>query len=519
MAHQRLLAALYPRVSTDEQVKGFSLEAQQSLLLDYCRNADIGVYKIYVEAGRSGKDIEGRPALRELLEDARQGRFQQVVCLRLNRISRNLTDLLHIVELLDQNGITLHSLTEDLRTDTPMGKFSLQMIGAVAENERRQIAQNVRLSMQRRGRLGKWNGGNQVLGYRWITDLTDRQRSFTEIVPEEAALVRFIFEWYASGLGLKAIATRLNSGGHHTKRGKAFHSVSVRCLLTNVNYIGKIAYHDDQGIRTVTDGEHEPIVSLELWEKVQNQLDERSCPPTKLTSRYYPLVGLLKCPICSGSMIPSHVTRYRKDGTRKVTHYYICSRYNSGGSTVCKPNHIQADSIETWVNDRVLHFLSHPSVAEQLVEEINHRRDKKLLPIWQRMKGIDGQLASLKSRSLRCYEMFEDGHIDSSELRIRLDEIRAEAALLEKERGQLEQSVAASPERSIPVASVRQALGNFRPMLQRASPEQQKKLFRSLIDRIAVPPNRDISKAIIRGTATLLGLEIPTIVERGNTQA
>lgn len=141
-----------------------------------------------------------------------------------------------------------------------------------------------------------------------------------------------------------------------------------------------------------------------------------------------------------------------------------------------------------------------------------------MLPIRQALKQIDAQLASQKKRSLRCYELFEDGHIDAPELRKRLDEIRAESGLLEEEREKLERSVAGQPERPIPEASIRQALDSFRPMMRNASPEQQKKLYRSLIDYIAVPRDRDISAATIQGTSALLCLEIPPIPTRRDKQ-
>lgn len=516
MNHEQQLAALYIRVSTEEQVEGFSLDAQRAALLDHCRKAQIGIHKVYVDAGRSGKSIEGRPALCELLEDARCGRFQQVVCLRLNRLSRKLADLLHIVELLEKHGVALRSLTEDLQTDTPMGKFALQMSGAVAEHERRQIAQNVRHSMQRRSRLGRWNSGNQVFGYSWVAHSDNPHLSYVETIPEEAKQVASIFQMYASGLGLKAIANRLNNAGFKTKRGKSFYSISVRGILTNVNYIGKITYTDESNNRKIVNGEHNSIVSTELWEQVQQRLAGQATPSTKQIVRPFPLAGLLKCPTCGSSMVPSHVNRKRKSGIHSKSFYYICCRYNSGGSAVCSPNHIRANEAEVWVQSQLQHFITHPTVAEQLIAEINRRRDKKLQPIRQRIMKIDNQTSSLKNRSIRCYELFEDGYIDAPELKKRLGEIRLESTLLEGERQELERTVAEQPNRSIPAASVRHALDNFRPLLRSAAPEQQRKLYRSLIDKINVPHNRDITKAIIQGTSALLNLQIPPIPLREN---
>ncbi|WP_042198113.1 recombinase family protein [Paenibacillus camerounensis] len=151
-----VIAALYIRVSTEIQAKeGFSLDAQREALLTHCRLIGATPFKIYVDAGRSGKSIEGRTALQEMLADARKGCFNRVMCLRLNRLSRNMHDLLSLVEILEQHKIGLYSLKEKLETDTPMGRCAFQVMSALAEFEREQIVQNVRLGMQERSRQGK----------------------------------------------------------------------------------------------------------------------------------------------------------------------------------------------------------------------------------------------------------------------------------------------------------------------------------------------------------------------------
>lgn len=510
---EKNVVALYLRVSSEQQVHGFSLNAQKEALLDYCRKARANVFKIYVDAGRSGKSISGRPALCELLEDAKKGCFQQVVCLRLNRLSRNLPDLLAVVELLDKHGITLHSLTEQFETGTPIGKFTLQMMGATAQLEREQISQNVQLSVQKRNQLGKWNSGNQVLGYRWISHPIDPKQSHLEIVLNEARLVRSIFEMYADGFGLKAIANRLNQEGHRTKRNSSFSNVSVRGLLTNVNYIGKITFRDTSSPdgKTTIDGEHEPIVSIYLWEQVQARLAQRSRPPAKTTDRFFPLSGLIKCPDCGTSMIPTHVRRYRKDRSIRLSYYYICNRYNTHGRSMCKPNHVPAEVVEKWVIEQLQLLLTQPLIADQLVNEINRKSEETLKPLQHRLKRIDTQLNSLKNQRLRCYELFEDEHIDSQRLKERLEEIRYQSETLQDEKSKLEQQAADFPDRSLSAASIRRAMNNFLSVLQKAKPEQQKTLFRSLIDKIILPPDRDVTKSIIHGKALLENLKIMSL--------
>jgi site-specific DNA recombinase len=146
-----------------------------------------------VDAGLSGKSIEGRPAMLELLEDAKQGRFQCVVSWKLNRIARNLSNLLFILDLFTKHNINYVSITEQFESSTPLGNFVLQMMGATAQLEREQISQNTRIGMQERSKQGKWNSGNNVLGYEWVKS-NENSEPIVRIIPEEAVRVRNIFE-------------------------------------------------------------------------------------------------------------------------------------------------------------------------------------------------------------------------------------------------------------------------------------------------------------------------------------
>jgi site-specific DNA recombinase len=518
----KVILALYIRVSTDMQVEGYSLDAQREALLEYSRRNQADVYKVYTDAGRSGKSIEGRPALQELLLDAQKGCFNRVVCLRLNRLSRNLKDLLFVAEVFDKYSIGLYSLKEQLQTDTSVGKFVLQMLGATAQLERAQISQNVKLGMQERNRQGKWNCGNQVMGYSWFPHPVNPNLSRVEIIPDEAKLVQDIFNSYAIGQGYKSIVNRLNQEGYLTKRGNPFSIASVRGILSNLNYIGKITFATSNNtstasdVRTVVDGQQEPIITMEIWDQVQLQLSHRFHPVIKTISRLYPLSGLLKCPECGQGMVPNHVRRVRKSGKVCVTHYYICGRSSSHGSSICRPNHVNAQEAEHCISEQIELFLSSPSVAKKLITEVNQRREKKLEPYLNRLKQIETQTSLLKTRSLRCFELFEDGHIDNDTLKDRLKEIKHLMDNHIHEKAELEQLISKHPEQVYTTASIQKAIGNIRMVLRSSLPEQQKALYRSLIKSITVPPDRDMKKAVICGSASLLHLEIPSIQYRGD---
>ena len=152
--------AIYCRVSTVEQAEeGYSIDEQRRRNIEYCEKEGHEVFKVYEDRGISGKNISGRPGLKELLQDANAGKFDLVIVWKLNRISRKLIDILNIVDTLDKNKIAFRSLTESFETETPAGKLQLNIMGAIGEFERGTIAENVKMGMIARAREGKWNGG------------------------------------------------------------------------------------------------------------------------------------------------------------------------------------------------------------------------------------------------------------------------------------------------------------------------------------------------------------------------
>lgn len=171
--------------------------------------------------GISGKDIKHRPALKELLKDAEEKKFDMVISWKINRISRRLSDVLKIVDIFEKNNITFKSYSEPFETDTPAGKMQFQMMALIGEFERGTIAQNVKMGMCAKARAGEWCGG-RVLGYDLvpIDDIQTGKRRKTKLIinEKEAEVVRIIFNEYANGKGYKAITNKINKLGYKTKK-------------------------------------------------------------------------------------------------------------------------------------------------------------------------------------------------------------------------------------------------------------------------------------------------------------
>ena len=155
----------YARVSTQEQAEeGYSIDAQIQTIQEYCQRENMECVGVYVDRGKSGKNIKGRPEMQQLLHDAENGDFDAVVVWKISRVARNLMNLLEIVNVLQKQDIAFYSISEKFQVDTTTGRFMLQIMASVNEFERNQIAENVKLGMTKRAFDGGWNGG-RILGY------------------------------------------------------------------------------------------------------------------------------------------------------------------------------------------------------------------------------------------------------------------------------------------------------------------------------------------------------------------
>lgn len=506
-------AALYIRVSSDEQVFGFSIEAQLDALQVHCRQHNIPISKCYVEEGKSAKSIKGRPVLQQLLTDAQQSQFQVVLVWKISRLARNLNDLLQILEHFNKYNVGFQSLTEDIQTDSTMGQLMVQVIGATAELERNQICENVKLGIDERNRKGQWNSGNMVLGYQWHKSPQQGQ-SQLEVVRSEAQLVQHIFQMYADGLGLKAITNRLNATGYKTKKGLSFGIAAVRGILTNPNYIGKIRIGTskkrikaDEVVQCV-DGEHEPIIPQDLWDKVQSRYRKCSRPPTKTIKRHFPLTGLLKCPECGYSMTAAHTKNYNKNGTIRKNYYYVCSLYTNKGASACHTNAIRADDVEQWFFQQIQELVISPVVLRQIVAAVNLKRDIERMPLEHERKKLEKELAAFEKRQQRCFELFEEGHIDHIDFAGRLTELKEQQTIQQSTLKEIEQKLSNPQIDFLHTDSIQNALKQFQNMFRIATTEKQKQLLRSLFDKIILPHDRDISKSVIHGSNQLQQLQL-----------
>ncbi|HDH5587196.1 TPA: recombinase family protein [Staphylococcus aureus] len=368
---------IYVRVSTEMQsTEGYSIDGQINQIREYCNFNNFAVVDVYADRGISGKSMN-RPELQRLLKDANEGQIDCVMVYKTNRLARNTSDLLKIVEDLHRQNVEFFSLSERMEVNTSSGKLMLQILASFSEFERNNIVENVFMGQTRRAQEGYYQG-NLPLGYDKIPD----SKHELMINQHEANIVKYIFESYAKGHGYRKIANALNHKGYITKKGKPFSISSITYILSNPFYIGKIQFAkykdwnekrrkglNDKPI--IADGKHSPIISQDLWDKVQARKQQVSQKPQVHGKGTNLLTGIVHCPQCGAPMAASNTTNTLKDGTKKRIRYYSCSNFRNKGSKVCSANSIRADVIEKYVMDQIREIVKSDTVIQQVVERVN----------------------------------------------------------------------------------------------------------------------------------------------------
>lgn len=257
-------AAIYIRVSTLDQARdGYSLEAQEQTLRKWCIDRKYEIYDLYADRGISGKDINHRPDMCRLMQDAKAQKFDMVVFWALSRFTRSVSDLYGTMALFNSLNISMFSYTESFDTSNPMGRAMIGIVGVFAQLERELTGERVKAAMLVRAEKGK-RTCSEVLGY----DLFGKD-SFV-INEKEAEYVKFCYETYLIRKNLSEVAQLAKLRGYRGKRGKEPCPSSISVILSRPIYCGYNTYKGN-----IYKGLHPPIISIDTYNKVQTILKKQ----------------------------------------------------------------------------------------------------------------------------------------------------------------------------------------------------------------------------------------------------
>ncbi|MED4353970.1 recombinase family protein [Schinkia azotoformans] len=488
-------AALYARVSTEEQAtEGFSIQAQIEDIEDYAKRNNMEIVARYVDEGVSGKNISGRPEMKRLLKDIENKEFSMVVVYKIDRISRKSKDALEIAERCEQANVSLISIKENFDIATSMGKMIFQIMSNFSEFERNSIVDRAKMGMLQRAKQGLYNGG-RVFGYESI----NKELVLNE---EEAHVIRLIFDYAEQDLGYKAIVSRLNAMGYKTKRGAYFSINTIKTILDNPIYIGKIRFNRYQNWAEkhrngknddyiLVKGKHESIITQEQWDRVQLIRKKRSIRPSQSNAPYI-LNGLIRCPKCGYGMVSGS----SKGEKGKKYRYYVCGLFHNKGSRACSAHSIRADTAEYQVFEELKRIASEPYALKGIIDDINQKRSKAKEPINNEINILQSKLKKVDVRISNITNQLMDDPSLVSIFKPKLKELIEEKSVIQSNLEILTAEVDERDTTPIDGQALHQLLSNFEKVMRDASPDRQKALLRLIIKDIQI--SKDAHRGIGR---------------------
>jgi DNA invertase Pin-like site-specific DNA recombinase len=497
--------AIYTRKSTthglDQEFS--SLDAQWEACAAYVR-AQPGyelVEERYDDGGFSGANVD-RPAFQRLMRDVDEGRVDVVVVYKIDRLSRSLLDFASLMERLRKAGAFFISVTQPfLSADSDaMAQLLLNLLMAFAQFERQMIAERIRDKVTASRRKGLWTGGNVPFGY----SATERR---LVVLQDEALVVQRMFGLFVEQRSDAAVVRDLDARGTRTRTGRRWTPQAVARVLENPVYAGYVTLGEE-----LHEGEHEPVVDRELFERVQTL---RHASPAERASRgrnpEYLLRGLVHCSCrqgdgtpCGYAMTPGSTRKGRRD-----YRYYRCIARDKVSRGACEARPLPAEPLEELVQKRIAELArsvdANGAIAERVQARSGAERDelrRERGALRERIKTLDTDIRALGEQIEAATGATKDllGGRQEAKARERA-QLRERLSSVDQRLGGLEALV-------IDAGWIAEQLRSFDRVWQHLHPLNRLRVVRAVVERVDVDePAGEVAITLQPWCRPLLGVE------------
>ena len=309
--NKKIIAGLYPRVSTEDQSRfGHSLDEQEDRLKKLCEFKDYEIYKVYREEGVSAKDTN-RPKFKEMIQDMKDGKINKIIVYKLDRLTRSIQDLENICKMLEEYNCDLESVAEEINTGNANGKFFIRMLTILAQLEIERTSERTKFGLIGAAKKGHISG-QPALGY------TKKDKSKKLVINElESNVVKRIFSMYLEGSSVCSICEKFNE---ENVLNKHWATTTVDKILSNKIYIGSIEHGKrDKKNTQIFEDVVPAIIDKTTFECVQKR-KEKNLKNYK-RKRTYIFMQKILCPKCHKIMGGESST----SGTGDKHVYYKCN--------------------------------------------------------------------------------------------------------------------------------------------------------------------------------------------------
>jgi DNA invertase Pin-like site-specific DNA recombinase len=413
----------YARVSTLAEEQEHSLINQTEYYKQLIGKDNNSIFVGIYADRKSGRNTRQRPQFMEMIKAAKRGEIDYIITKSISRFARNLVETLKVIRELRELSVGIYFENESIDTLDATSDFIISIYSTIAESELTSMSENVKWAARKRFRNGSVELNSNIYGY------TLKEGQLTP-EPEEAVVVKEMFERYAKGEGYRKIANRLNDRGIKKKlTDKLWKDADIKRILGNEKYVGdallqKSYKKDFKQIKNngevpqyYVENNHEPIVDRETYEKVQEIMEKKSRQYKQAPAIVSPFSGKIKCKSCDGG--------YRRKKNNRNTPYekwiWSCSTYIDSGREHCKGHNIREDDLKE-------HYLSAYNEAASF--ESHEMQD-----LGEAIKDLlaqERELIALRARKYLTKEAYDEQH---EELLKQLKEYESEYAMESRRLG------------------------------------------------------------------------------------
>ncbi len=459
---QGMRAAIYVRVSSEEQVQGYSLAAQERAADAYCQSHGWRIVNVYRDEARSARtdDVAKRPAFKEMLTDAQLGQFDILIVHKLDRFARNLRMMLEMLDRLESARVGFVSISEQMDFTSPIGKVILATLAAFAQYYSDNLSSETKKGKAERKAQGLYNG---------LLPFGVKKNSAGIPVPDPETYPGLLlaFQLAAEGKSDRDVAQALNAAGYRTTGNRSrnpFTKDTVCRLLQNRFFLGELPGGSGDWIM----GAHEPVLDDALFDRAQQarrgnrtSRGPRSVPSTR---RHHALSGLGVCGHCGGKL---HIKTNRHGRAR-----IYCYRGNQGPA--CAQRSVQIAGIESQVRACLATFHLPDETVTEVIQLYNRATDQR--------DHSEDRRREIANRRERIRELDKWGELTK-------EAYAAERDQLESELG----SVSGTLARSNVLAQAATFLHDLPAALDAATPKERNAFARLVFQAVEITDDRVVA--------------------------
>ena len=326
---------LYARKSTeqeDKQVLSIDSQIKEMERMAAAENLEIAVMK---KESHSAKEAGQRPVFNEIVEELKQGKYSGILTWAPDRIARNAGDLGRIVDFMDQKKLLEIRTYGQKFSNTPNDKFMLMILGSQAKLENDNKVVNVKRGLRARVEMGLWPG---IAPTGYFNSKNVDKKCHVEVDPQRGPIIKRVFEKIAlEGWSGRKTHTWLNEIKFKTRYGKALTLSNLYLIIRNPFYHGILEY--PKGVGQFYQGKHEPLITRDLFERVQESIAEHNIKQQK---NDFAFTRLMTCGLCGSGIVASEKIKRQQNGNIHEYVYYGCSKYNDKN---CACGYIREDRL------------------------------------------------------------------------------------------------------------------------------------------------------------------------------